>query len=270
MIYRLIFLQEHLSSSIESSTERYYARIANKINNTQKSRKIYWSLLKIFLNSRKIPVISPLFHENRFITDFKEKAGIFNSFFSNQCSLLKNCSKLPTNLRYVTDERLRTTSFTTDKIEIIIVSLNGNKAHVHSNISIRMLKICGNTICKPIELIFKQVLTTGAFPSEWKKGNIVPCYKKGYKQNIKNYRPVSVLPICRKVFERIIFNEMFSFFLADNLLAPNHSGFKLDDLVLISFYQLLMRFMHLLMMDFTLEVFSWIYLRPSIKSGMKG
>ena len=41
-------------------------------------------------------------------------------------------------------------------------------------------------------------------------------------------------------------------------------------LVLISFYQLLMRFIHLLMMDLKLEVFSWIYLKPLIKSGMKG
>ena len=229
MIYRLKFLQERLSTIIESSKERYYARIANRLNNTQKSSKTYWSLLKIFLNNKKIPLIPPLFHENRFITDFKEKAELFNSFFSNQCSLLKNCSKLPTNLRYVTDKRLRTINFTTDNIEKIIVSLNPNKAHGHDNISIRMLKICGNTICKPLELIFKQALTTGVFPSEWKKGNIVPCYKKGDKQNIKNYRPVSLLPICGKFFERLIFNEMFSFFLANNLLAPNQSGFKPGD-----------------------------------------
>ena len=58
------------------------------------------------------------------------------------------------------------------------------------------------------------------------KGNIVPCYKKCDKQNLKNYRPVSLLPICAKIFERLIFHEMFSFFLANNLLAPNQSGFK--------------------------------------------
>ena len=75
-----------------------------------------------------------------------------------------------------------------------------------------MLKICGNTIFKPLELSFKQALTTSVFPSEWKKGNIVPRYKKGDKQNIKNYRSVSLLPICGKFFERLIFNEMFSFF----------------------------------------------------------
>ena len=118
LTYRLKFIQERLSTTIESSKESYYARIANRLKNTQKSSKTYWSLLKIFLNNKEIPLIPPLFHENRFITYFKEKAELFNSFFSNQCSLLKNCSKLLTNLRYVTDKRLRTINFATDNIEM--------------------------------------------------------------------------------------------------------------------------------------------------------
>ena len=199
MIYRLKFLQEHLSTSIESSKERYFARIANRLSNTKKSSKTYWFLLKIFLNNKNIPLIPPLFHEYSFINDFKEKE-LFNSFFSNQCSLLKNCSKPPTNLRYVTDKRLRTNNFTTDNIEKIIVSINPNKVHGYDNISIRMFKIYGNTICKPLELVFKQALTTGVFPSEWKKGNIVPFYKKGNKQNIKSYRPVSLSSHMWKIF----------------------------------------------------------------------
>ena len=178
LIYRLQLLQERLNTSIESSKERYYARIANRLSNTQKSTKTYWPLLKIFLSNKKIPLIPPLFHENCFITDFKEKAELFNSFFSNQCSLLKNCSKLPTNPRYVTDKRLHTINFTADNIEKIIVSLNSNKAHAHDNISILMLKICGDTICKPLELIFKQALTTGVFPSEWKKRQYCPLLQK--------------------------------------------------------------------------------------------
>ena len=119
-MYRLKFLQERLSTFIESSKEKYYARIANRLNNTQQSSKKYWSLLKNFLNNKKISLIRSLFHENLFITDFKEKSELFNSFFSNQCSLLITCSKLPTNLRYVTDERLRTINFTVGNIEKII------------------------------------------------------------------------------------------------------------------------------------------------------
>ena len=139
LIYCLQFLQKRLGTSIESSKERYYARIANRLNKTQKSSKMYWFLLKIFLHNKKIPLIPPLLHKDGFITDFKEKAELFNSFFSNQCSLLKSCSKIPANLRYVFDKRLRTINFTADNIEKGIVSLNPNKAHGHDNISIRML-----------------------------------------------------------------------------------------------------------------------------------
>ena len=70
-----------------------------------------------------------------------------------------------------------------------------------------MLKICGDSICVPLEIIFNQALLTSVFSSEWQKGNIAPIHKKDNKQNIKNYRPVSFLPICCKIFKRLIFNE---------------------------------------------------------------
>ena len=50
------------------------------------------------------------------------------------------------------------------------------------------------------------------------------------KQNIKNYRPVSLLPICGKIFERLVFNEIFRFFISYNLISPNQSCFKPRDL----------------------------------------
>ena len=61
---------------------------------TQNSSKGYWSLLKGFFNNKKILLIPPLFHENSFITDFKEKAELLNSFLAKQCSLIKNNSEL--------------------------------------------------------------------------------------------------------------------------------------------------------------------------------
>ena len=54
-------------------------------------------------------------------------------------------------------------------------------------------------------------------------------HKTGEKQTLKNYRPVSLLPICGKIFERLIFNEMFRFFLDNKLISTNQSGFKPGD-----------------------------------------
>ena len=71
---RLKDLQTCLNASIEVAKEKYCHNTVNKLMNIQKSCKVYWSLLKIFLNNKKIPVMPPLFYEDCFITDFKEKA----------------------------------------------------------------------------------------------------------------------------------------------------------------------------------------------------
>ena len=66
-----------------------------------------------------------------------------------------------------------------------------------------MLKFSGNWICLRLEMIFKTCIRNGRFPLERKKANIVPIHKKDDKQTIENYRPVSFLPICGKIFERL-------------------------------------------------------------------
>ena len=92
-----------------------------------------------------------------------------------------------------------------------------------------MLKICGVSICKPLEIIFGSCLNHGKFPEEWKKANVVPVFKKGDKQCVKNYCPVSLLPICSKIFERIIYNNTYNYLIDNNLISQNQSGFKRGD-----------------------------------------
>ena len=60
-------------------------------------------------------------------------------------------------------------------------------------------------------------------------GNIVPIDKKRDKQNIKNYPPVSLLPICGKILESLIFNEMFIYFSSNKLISKNQSSFQTGD-----------------------------------------
>ena len=92
-----------------------------------------------------------------------------------------------------------------------------------------MLILCGDSICKALALILKTYLQNGRFPLEWKKVNVAPIHKKGDKQTIKNFHPVSLLPICRKIFEHLLYETMFDFFSKNNLLSPNQSGFRLGD-----------------------------------------
>ena len=92
-----------------------------------------------------------------------------------------------------------------------------------------MIKLYGNSIWKPLAINFKDCLSEGKFPHEWKKANAVPVYKKGNKQSLENYRPISLLPICSKFFERLIYNKMFTFFTENNLISPKQSGFRPGD-----------------------------------------
>ena len=80
-----------------------------------------------------------------------------------------------------------------------------------------MLKLCSTAICKPLEIIFNRCLETGTFPNDWEKGNAVSVFIKVDKQILKNYRPISILPVCSKIFERLIFNKMFKFFIEHDL-----------------------------------------------------
>ena len=86
-----------------------------------------------------------------------------------------------------------------------------------------ILKVCGPSIYKHLELNFKQCPKTGVFLSAWKNGNIVPIHKKGDKQILKNQCPVSVLHICGKILEILMFNEMFEmFFLSIRVFFHRH------------------------------------------------
>ena len=132
-------------------------------------------------------------------------------------------------MSYKTNERLSSVKITNDDIHKIIAKLDLNKAHGHDKISIRIIKICSTSICRSLRLIFNHCIDNGIYPCEWKKANVVPIHKKGDKQTLKNYRPVSLLPICGKIFERLIYNEMFGFFLDKGLISANQSGFKPGD-----------------------------------------
>ena len=81
----------------------------------------------------------------------------------------------------------------------------------------------------PLSIIFKSCLSQMKFPREWKKANVVPIYTKNDKQCIKNYWPVSLLPNCFKIFERLLFNELYKFLNENDLLSSNQSGVQSGD-----------------------------------------
>ena len=144
-----------------------------------------------------------------------------------QCLLCKGYdSVLPTLLEHECEARFSKINFSDDQILRILWALDINKAHRHDEISIRMLKLRDKSIITPLSLLFQNCINTRTFLDTWKKSNIVPVHKKGDKQIVDNYRPVSLLPILGKIFEIFIFNLIFEYLEENNLLCPNQSGFR--------------------------------------------
>ena len=73
---------------------------------------------------KKILLIPPLLVADKFVNDTKTKADIFNNFFAEQCTPLKNDSKLPSNQIYLTQSKLVSLDFNEDEVLKIIRSLN--------------------------------------------------------------------------------------------------------------------------------------------------
>ena len=92
-----------------------------------------------------------------------------------------------------------------------------------------MLQICDNTVVLPLKIIFRNIFELSAYPNLWKLANVTPVYKKGDKQLIKNYRPISLLPICSKLFEKIIFNHLYPYLNGNQLITRNQSDFRPGD-----------------------------------------
>ena len=92
-----------------------------------------------------------------------------------------------------------------------------------------MLLLCDDSAILPLKIIFSNILSTSIYPDLWKIANVTPIFKKGDKQLIKNYRPISLLPICGKILEKIIFNHLYSYLTANRLITKNQSGFRPGD-----------------------------------------
>ena len=166
--------------------------------------------------------------DDKFVTDLQMKANIFNKFFADKGTPLKNNSVLPKSQIFLAQSRLSTLDFNEEELIKIIRNLNVHKAHGHDDISIRMIKMCDKSILKPLILLFENS-TKSSYPDIWKKSNIVPVHKKNDKQLVTNYRPISLVPVFGKIFEKIIFNRIYNFLSEKNLLNHNQSGFRPSD-----------------------------------------
>ena len=221
-------LRKNYVELVNLSKDSYLKTQGLKLLSFGMEAKKYWTILKGFISSYAIPVIPPLKINNVYVSDFQHKAEEFNKYFADQCTPIQNSSSLP-NFNLLTNIKLNHCDVSEETIFQILSKLNISKSHGCDNLSAHMLKVSARSISKPLAIIFRNCLQKGVFPEIWKKADVVPIHKKNEKNLITNYRPISLLPICSKVFERIIFNSLYTHFIGNHLITWRQSGFIKKD-----------------------------------------
>ena len=180
------------------------------------------------MNEKNVSRIPPILENGIFVTIVANKANILNDYFAQQCSEVSTGSTLPSfiprrnvHLSYIAINRC--------KVFKLIRALDPKKAGGSDSICVQMIKICDASIVEPLCLVFEKSLVTGAYPSAWKKANIVPIHKKGSRQNKINCRLISLLPTFGKIFEKVMFDEIYQHLSMNGFLAHQQSGFRAGD-----------------------------------------
>ena len=179
--------------------------------------KKFWSHYKFANNSRRIP--ERMYRKTQYRTTPLDKANLFNEYFCDQFS---ERSLYNIDIEYANDN-IFDISFCPTHISSLLSKINSNKANGPDKIHGRILKNCSASLAYPLSLIFKLSYNTGIVPGEWKLANVVPIHKKGPKENIENYRPISLTSLVMKTFERMLKEKILS--LTNDKINEHQHGF---------------------------------------------
>lgn len=129
-------------------------------------------------------------------------------------------------LRTPSQHSLSFKSMTRDDIIKVIDNLKPKTSAGEDKISNKLIKVIKNYIAEPITQIINQILTTGTFPDKLKIAKVIPIHKKDDKTVFNNYRPISILPCLSKIIEKVIHQQVHSYFTEFNLYYPAQYGFR--------------------------------------------
>ena len=89
-----------------------------------------------------------------------------------------------------------------DVVINLLRNIDEKKATGLDMIPRKLLKMAASIVAPSLTAIFTKSIITGIYPSEWKMARVTPVFKKGVKSNLNNYRPISVIPVVSKIFEK--------------------------------------------------------------------
>ena len=117
-------------------------------------------------------------------------------------------------------------SCSSNEVRKLLEKLETKKSTGLDNLPSKMLKIAAGVLAPSLAVLFNQSISSGIVPTEWKLARVTPIFKKGKRQDVNNYRPISIIPAVAKVFERIIYDQLFKYLSDNDLLVNCQSGFR--------------------------------------------
>ena len=202
---------------MRESRDSFFVAIEPELRSNPKR---FWSILKIKSKHRNIPetvsmatgLCEPAVVANpRNYTDTPDKiVYLFNRYFASVFipltdTILTNESS---DRNTTGDPILSEVTFTTTEVLEILCNLYTIKATGPDEVPARILKETAHEIAPSLCELFNKSLRLGVFPADWKLANVVPVFKKGNKEHVENYRPISLLSTVSKVMERCLFNSI--------------------------------------------------------------
>ena len=212
---------------IKKCKQQYYSvKFESATGNLKKT----WALINE-LRGKQSNILPSYFKiDGSLITGDKKIANSFNSYFSSLAenmnkSVVKRANKLSNFSEFllnVEKSSLFLEDVAANEILEIITDLSNDKAN---DIPVVVIKHCSSVISPVLARIFNLCIKDGLFPDSLKIGKITPVYKKGASDEIVNYRPVSILPIFGKIFEKVLYSRIYSFMCSKNIISETQVGF---------------------------------------------
>ena len=221
-----------LHKEIKTARLNYERQIFDKCKNDS---KMIWDNINKILgkNRHKINIPDNIKDENGTkLSDLRDIANGFNKYYVNIGPNLAN--KIPNDglERQALPSINNAKSFFLfptgeEEVTNLIRSLKPKTSSGHDNISPKIFKQLFLGIIKPCVHIINLSLQTGIVPDAMKLAKVVPIFKNnGLNSIMKNYRPVSLLPVFSKLLERIVYNRLFHFLVKHKILHPSQYGFQ--------------------------------------------
>lgn len=222
--------QEEVNKLITKAKTNYYS---GKFEKYESNRKKTWEVINELRGKSKDKMKAIFIIDNERIINRRLIAHKFNTYFANLAKNLNNeaykgkpHSEYPDFQDYIPtffNKSIFLEDCSADEIMDIIKNFENGKA---SDIPVSIIKRTSFMISPMLSHLYNNCMESGVFPSCLKVGKITPIFKKGDRQLLKNYRPVSTLPILGKIFEKILCTRIYNFFSSNNLLSDCQFGYR--------------------------------------------